>query len=141
LLYSRLRRLIPSFPAIAATAVFALHPLQVEPVAWVFARSTLLCTLFCLLSLRAWINQRHWQATALFALALTAKEECVFFPIALALIMWGGLATRRGLAKPASCYVWQALSPATEPFSDGKKALAAMLALSALAGVRALFAT
>ena len=39
--------------------VFGLHPAQVEPVAWVAERKTLLCTLFSLLSLCA-----YWKAVA-----------------------------------------------------------------------------
>ena len=114
LLFSCVRRLMPPGAALLATALFALHPIQVEAVAWVFARSTLLCAIFCLLSLRAWIAQRFWLAAAVFAMALLAKEECVFFPLLLALI--------------------SATPPARKP-------LVAMLALAAAAGTRVLAAT
>jgi tetratricopeptide (TPR) repeat protein len=112
LLFVCLRRLFPPTVALTAAALFALHPLQVEPVALVYSRSVLLCTLFCLLALRAWLIQRPWQAVAWFAVALTGKEECVFFPLFL------------GLALPRK-----------------PRALAAMLALSAVAGARVLVAT
>lgn len=75
LAYSAFRRLLPERSAVAAAAIFALHPLQVEPVSYVWARSTLLMTVFCLLSLRDWISYRHWRAVAWFAVALLAKEE------------------------------------------------------------------
>ena len=114
LLYSCLRRLIPPGPALLAAGLFALHPIQVEAVAWVFARSTLLCALFCLLTLRAAIAQRWWLAVAFFAAALLAKEECVFFPFLLLLL---------------------------PPLASARKPLLAMLALSALAGARVLAAT
>jgi hypothetical protein len=112
LLHSVLRRVMPAPAALAAAAIFALHPLQVETVAWIFARSTLLCALFCLLTLRAWLDERWWLATGMFALALLAKEECVFFPFFLALL------------KP-----------------QARKPLLTMIALSGAAGARALFAT
>ena len=43
-------RMLPSQGAWIAAALFALHPLQSEPVNYVFARSTLLMTTFCLLT-------------------------------------------------------------------------------------------
>jgi hypothetical protein len=112
LLYACLRRMAPPLVAFLSAVLFAVHPLQVETVAWVFARSTLLCALFCLFSLRAWLLQRCWLATAFFALALLAKEECVFFPLFLALF-----------------------------HPRARRQLLTMLALSAAAGMRALFAT
>ncbi|MBK5290596.1 MAG: hypothetical protein JJE04_02745, partial [Acidobacteriia bacterium] len=48
LLLEVLARLIPKRAAIAAAFLFALHPLAVEPVAYVFARSTLLATVLSL---------------------------------------------------------------------------------------------
>ena len=116
LLFWCVRRLMPPGPALLAAALFALHPIQVEAVAWVFARSTLLCAIFCLLSLRAWIAQRFWLAASVFAVALLAKEECVFFPFLLVLI------------------------PDKLP-TAARKPLVAMLALSAAAGTRVLAAT
>ncbi len=74
--------------AILATAIFALHPLQSEAVAYVFARSTLLATLLCLLSWRAWLDGRPWRAAAWFALSLLAKEESVAFPLFLLVVDW-----------------------------------------------------
>lgn len=111
LLYDCLRRLLTAPQAVAAAALFALHPLQTETVAWVFARATLLAALFCLLSLRSWILDQRPVAVLWFALALLAKEECVFFPVLLLLL--------RGPAKE----------------------LAIMLGLSLLAGFRVLLAT
>jgi tetratricopeptide (TPR) repeat protein len=86
LLLSALRRIIPPQAAMLAVFIFAVHPLQVEAVAYIFARSTLLATLFCLLSLNLWLRDRPWLAVAAFALALLAKEECAAFPVALALL-------------------------------------------------------
>ena len=83
LLYGILHRLIGDPAAIIAAALFALHPMQAEPVLYVFERATLLSTIFCLLCWRSWLNRRYWPAVGWFALALLAKEECVAFPLFL----------------------------------------------------------
>ena len=57
LLYECLRRLLPERAALVAAALFALHPVQAEAVNYVWARSILLATVFCLLSLRAWLRR------------------------------------------------------------------------------------
>ena len=114
LAYSALRQLIPERSAIAAAAIFALHPLQVEPVSYVWARSTLLMTVFCLLSLRDWAAARHWRAVAWFGVALLAKEECVAWPLFLLIVTrsraWRPLAAMAGLSVVAGAYVWWAAS-------------------------------
>ncbi len=113
LLFECLRRILPEAPAFLATAIFAIHPIQTEAVAYVFARSTLLMTLFCLASWQAWLRDRRSTAVLFFAAALLSKEECVFFPAFLWLV-----STRRPV-----------------------KPLAAMLTLSAAAGLRVIAAT
>ncbi|MBL8228044.1 MAG: glycosyltransferase family 39 protein [Bryobacterales bacterium] len=118
LVWTVLRRLAPAAAATIATVIFALHPLQTEAVTYVFARATLLMTLFCLLSLRDWTIQRHGRAIAWFALALLAKEECVTYPLVLALLH---LSISRDVRE--------------------RKPIAAMLALSAVLGARVLWAT
>ncbi len=77
-------RVVPASAAIIGAAVFALHPLQTEPVAYVFARATLLSTLLCLLCWRAWMDRKYWISAAYFAAALLAKEEAAAFPLFLA---------------------------------------------------------
>ena len=72
--------------AFFAAAIFAMHPIQTEPVAYVWARAILLATLFCLFSLRAWLKGAYLAAAIWFSLALLSKEECVTFPIFLAVI-------------------------------------------------------
>ncbi|HUQ94042.1 MAG TPA: tetratricopeptide repeat protein [Bryobacteraceae bacterium] len=79
-------RLIPHRAAVIAAAVFALHPVQTETVAYVFAGATSWMTLFCLLSLREWTLDRPWRAFLWFLPALLAKEECIAFPLVLPLI-------------------------------------------------------
>ena len=60
-----------------AAAIFAVHPMQSEAVNYIFARSTLLMSLFCLLSLNDWLRGRHWRAVLWFTLGLLSKEEAV----------------------------------------------------------------
>ncbi|MBI1353223.1 MAG: tetratricopeptide repeat protein [Acidobacteria bacterium] len=78
------RRLLPPVAAVAALVVFALHPLQTEAVAYVFARSGLLAALFTALAWLAWTAERRWQAVGCFVLAMLAKEEAAAFPVFLA---------------------------------------------------------
>jgi hypothetical protein len=85
-LFDVLKKLMPASAAVVAAGIFAVHPIQTEAVVYVFARGTLLATLFCLLSLRDWTSGQHWRAVAWFAVALLAKEECVAFPIFLFLL-------------------------------------------------------
>jgi tetratricopeptide (TPR) repeat protein len=112
LAYECLRRLLPEGAALAAAAIFALHPLQAEAVDYIWARSIVLATLLCLASLFEWLNGRRWTAVAWFAAALLAKEEIAAFP----LVLWW-LDRKR----PAP--------------------VAAMLGLSIASGVRAAYAT
>lgn len=76
--------------------VFAVHPLQVEPVAWVAERKTVLAVFFLLLSLLAYVRHARrpslWAyaaAAAAFLASLLSKPLGVFFPAALlALDYW-----------------------------------------------------
>jgi len=81
-----------------AGAIFALHPVQVESVAWITERKNVLMGLFFLLTLLAWIafvderTKRPWRfyglALILYALALSAKTTACTLPAALLLILW-----------------------------------------------------
>lgn len=81
-------------PALAAALVFALHPVQVESVAWIAQRKNLLAMLFVLLALHLYIRYRRadsgglsWYAGALAcgALALLTKSVAVVLPVMLLL--------------------------------------------------------
>jgi tetratricopeptide (TPR) repeat protein len=74
-------------------ALFALHPLNVESVAWVAERKNVLCTLFFLLALGAygWYAQkpgvkRYLCVAALFALGLASKPMVITLPLVLLLL-------------------------------------------------------
>jgi hypothetical protein len=103
-----LERLLPRPAALIAAATFAVHPIQAEAINYVFARATLLATLFCLLSLRWWVRGRHWPAVACFGVALLAKEEVVAFPLLLAVFgprLWRPIAAMLGLALASGAWV------------------------------------
>jgi tetratricopeptide (TPR) repeat protein len=90
-----------------AAALFALHPVHVESVAWVTERKNTLSLFFSLLSLLAWTRfaapgarpSRGAYAASLgaFALALCAKTTACTLPAAQLAILWlrGTLARRR----------------------------------------------
>lgn len=83
LAYECFRRLLPERAALAAAAIFALHPLQAEAVDYVWGRAIVLAALLCLASLWAWLDGKRWLAVAWFAAALLATEECAAFPLVL----------------------------------------------------------
>jgi hypothetical protein len=114
-----LRPLVPARVALIAALLFAVHPIQTQAVAYVFARGTLLSTLLCLVSLWFWLKGRGWAAVAWFSVALLAKEECAAFPFFLMALEWVGVHT----------------SPAT----SRSKAWITMLALSLAAGLRVMY--
>src|SRR3989440_1118777 len=97
LLWGLLARLrVPG--AWVAGAIFALHPVQVESVAWITERKNVLMGLFFLLTIRAWVEfvdeqtKHRWffyvLALLLYALALFSKTTACTLPAALLLILW-----------------------------------------------------
>jgi hypothetical protein len=81
--------------AFLTALLFAVHPLQVESIAWISASKIPLYTLFTLLALLAYIcyirtgKTRFYIATfLLFACAFGSKEQCVVLPAALLLLDW-----------------------------------------------------
>jgi protein O-mannosyl-transferase len=81
-----------------AAAIFALHPVQVESVAWITERKNVLMGFFFLLTLLAWTSfidertRRRWVfyclALVTYVLALSAKATACTLPAALLLILW-----------------------------------------------------
>jgi len=81
--------------AAAAAALFALHPMRVESVAWITERKDCLSFLFLVLALGAYVRYARTERTsfraataALFAMALMAKPGFVTFPLLLLLLDW-----------------------------------------------------
>ena len=101
LVFALLRRLLPSknagatdWAAGAGAMLFAVHPVQVESVAWISEMRGLLAGMLSLLALLAYVrsagaeqaNRWYFLATLLFALALLAKPSAVAVPLMAGLI-------------------------------------------------------
>ena len=70
--------------ALGVAAVFAIHPLQVESVAWVSGRTQLLCTAFGIGCLWAYVaGARRWVVGMLLVAALLSKPMAVAFPFVM----------------------------------------------------------
>jgi tetratricopeptide (TPR) repeat protein len=75
--------------------LFAIHPVQVESVAWIAELKNTLSLPFFLLSMGAWIDfdrsgkrkDYHW-ALGLFLVALLCKITVVMFPVVILLYAW-----------------------------------------------------
>jgi tetratricopeptide (TPR) repeat protein len=81
-------------------ALFAVHPINVEPVVWISERKTLLSMMFFLLALGAyrWYASkpkvgRYAVVAVLFALGLMAKPQIITFPFVL--LLWDYWPLRR----------------------------------------------
>jgi tetratricopeptide (TPR) repeat protein len=81
------------WPGVLVAALFAVHPLNVESVAWISERKNVLSTFFFLLTLLAYLryakNRRpatYILALVLFALGLCAKPMLVTLPFLLLLL-------------------------------------------------------
>ena len=84
-----------ALPAAFVAALFAIHPLHVESVAWVTERKDVLSTFWGLLSLLAWVRWVRrggavWYVAAAVALALglMAKPMLVTWPFVMLLLDW-----------------------------------------------------
>jgi protein O-mannosyl-transferase len=96
-LWRLLARLAVPAPWLAA-AVFALHPVHVESVAWATERKNALSGLCYLLAFSAWVRfaleerRRPWAwygvAAVLFVAALLAKTVTASLPAAAGLVLW-----------------------------------------------------
>jgi hypothetical protein len=79
-----------------AAALFAIHPVQVESVAWVAERKNVLGMSLLLTAFLAWlrVTKNRWRPGAyaafllFFAAALLAKAQAVFLPPLLLLYEW-----------------------------------------------------
>jgi tetratricopeptide (TPR) repeat protein len=96
-----------------AAAIFALHPVHVESVAWITERKNVLMGFFSLLSLISWVRfveakpketgNSYGLALLFYALALFSKTTACTLPAALLLILWlkGKAINRRRLLQIA----------------------------------------
>ncbi len=95
LLFLVLRQMTGRFwPSALVAALFAIHPLRVESVAWVAERKDVLSGLFFMLTLGAYVRyaqrpfswRRYLLLVVLFALGLMAKPMLVTLPLVLLLL-------------------------------------------------------
>jgi tetratricopeptide (TPR) repeat protein len=77
----------------AVAALFAVHPLHVESVAWIAERKDVLSTLFWMLTIHAYLNyihrprlRRYVLVIAVFAIGLMSKPMLVTLPLILILM-------------------------------------------------------
>jgi Tfp pilus assembly protein PilF len=82
-----------TWSSLIVAALFALHPINVESVAWAAERKNVLSMFFFLLALfvydrygRTGKRYLDWLVTLLFALGLLAKSQIVTFPFVL--LLW-----------------------------------------------------
>jgi protein O-mannosyl-transferase len=103
-------------PIIAAAVglLFGVHPLTVEPIAWLSDRKTILCAVFSLASI--WMYLRHvgrpnWAdysaSIVMFVLASLSKPSSMTLPIVLLLMDWWplGRLSRRAVWEKAPYFV------------------------------------
>jgi len=94
LLFLLLNRLTGSlWRSTLVAALFAIHPLHVESVAWVAERKDVLSTLFWMLTMLAYVNYarkpsagRYAAVLVLYALGLMAKPMLVSLPLVLLML-------------------------------------------------------
>jgi len=102
LVFSFIRKVLPMLqvkgkhqPAIAylASILFAIHPINLEPVAWLAASKIILYAFCYLLGLHTYLSYRqtnrplfYFLAMVLFVISFGAKEQAVTFPVCLCLV-------------------------------------------------------
>ena len=114
-LFLALRQLTGAFwPSATVAAIFAVHPLRVESVAWISERKDVLSGVFFMLILWAYARYarsnrpssgRYIMLVVLFALGLMCKPSLVTLPFVLLLLDWWPLqriAVASSSSKPRS---------------------------------------
>lgn len=139
-LFLVLRRMTGAFWRSAfVAAVFAVHPLRAESVAWVAERKDVLATFFFMLTLGAWLHYvrktgssgRYLAVAGVFALGLLCKPTAVTMPFLLLVLDYWPLGRFAAPApQPLLCGIPRKLILEKIP----------LLALAAAASVAAYFA-
>ena len=100
----------------AAAALFAVHPLNVEAVAWVAERKTVLCMVFFLGACCAYVwytrkpsTGRYALVVLLYALGLLSKVMVVTLPLALLLLDYWPLRRMEGDEGSSGAIRWKAV--------------------------------
>ena len=100
-----------TWKSLLVAALFALHPLNVESVAWIAERKNVLSTFFFLLALGAygWYARRpdvrrYLVVAVMFALGLAAKPMVVTLPFVLMLLDLWPLQRIDGMSQPSAAF-------------------------------------
>jgi tetratricopeptide (TPR) repeat protein len=112
LLYLALRRMTrAAWPSAIVAALFAIHPMHVESVAWVAERRDTLSTFFVMLALLVYAfgPQRRILLAVLFACSLMAKQMYVTLPFVLLLLDYWPLQRRPRFAEKIPLFVLSAI--------------------------------
>ncbi len=96
LLFAFLRRATHiRWPSAFVAAVFLIHPLHVESVAWISERKDVLCAVFWFATLLAWTRyaeqpsrRRYLLALFFFAMGIMSKPMIVTLPAIMILVDW-----------------------------------------------------
>jgi tetratricopeptide (TPR) repeat protein len=124
LLFWLLKRMTGApWPSAAVAALFAVHPLHVESVAWVSERKDVLSTLFGLLALLCYVRYaerpgvgRYLWVAVLFAASLMCKPMLVTLPCVMLLLDYWPL--RRYPLRIANCELRIQTAPARGLFKS-----------------------
>ena len=112
--------------SLLVAALFAVHPLNVESVAWVAERKNLLCTFFFFLALWAYgwyVQKPNWRrylpVAALFAMGLMSKPMVITLPFVLLLLDYWPLGRIQG-TPPTALHdqQWIPQAPLTKLFLE-----------------------
>ncbi len=117
LLFVVLKRMTGAFwESALVAALFAVHPLHVESVAWVSERKDVLSALFMLLTMNAYLAYarhpgvaRYLPVAGFMALGLLAKPMLVTLPFLLLLLDYWPLGRFASLARPPFALIWEKL--------------------------------
>jgi len=127
------------WPSLFVGALFALHPLHVESVAWVSERKDTLSTFFVLAAIFAYIDYAHKRmaskyaiVSGLFVLSLLSKQMYVTLPVLLLLLDYWPL------RRIGSRSVQAIGTDATVPPVSLARALVEKIPILALSGLAAL---
>ncbi|AXA35731.1 hypothetical protein BRCON_0954 [Candidatus Sumerlaea chitinivorans] len=107
----------PRWATFAGSVLFAVHPLQVEPVAWITGRKDVLSGALALCAIDLFqshlvdstLKRRLLFATACFILALFAKPSVVTLPLLAAIFAWYHGVDRRRWGRALSLWLLAAV--------------------------------
>jgi tetratricopeptide (TPR) repeat protein len=127
LLFAVLLRLTGAFwRSATATAIFALHPLRIESVAWIAERKDLLSAFFFLLAIWLYLRYverpsrgRYYLVIGAFVLGLMSKPMVMMLPFLLLLLDWWPL-KRRAFAEKAPMITLALLSSFLTSIATGR---------------------